>query len=575
MSIGKSKILMLALLLCLMIPSALAADVSVVNSEDWSDVFSVLLAKSLEGERAFFLNSDTIVSLTKVLSQTDTLYVYESDEPFIRGLDRQLSSVGYDASLEASSDSFNLDLDPQNGRYYVIARDNPRISLSLASLAVKDNAWVFIVDEDNVAEVSARLEDADSVIAVGPFRRDLLEEIEPYFTRYINNDDIFQDSQDLAEIYGFENSVVLADGSLLEIEFFASKTPVLLSGYNLILDKTYDFLVENDVKSVVVVGNELAVIGEQIRSKSDKRISVFVKFGQSDTSASGKVYALTMFPLPTPRLALTVERAVYDAKEEQLVASYTNLGNAGIYQLTSLVIKDGEGNELGTASNPEVVYIGAGENIAIPFDIELPVESLDEDTIVEFYTSFGLYPSGLDIFLTMKDSFGPPFQLPLSLAEIGDDPSDIVVDDVAYYPGLKRVGVTVTNNGDNEVFYNVKVNGLIVNGLEENLFKKDSIAPLKTKTTYIPVELDKVDIQENTEFDLTVTYGNNEDFLFKNLNLKYPFKTAGGMLTGLVAGFTGDGSPVPLIIIAVVIIGLVAVFVFVKKGKKDNKRSKR
>ena len=72
---------------------------------------------------------------------------------------------------------------------------------------------------------------------------------------------------------------------------------------------------------------------------------------------------------------------------------------------------------------------------------------------------------------------------------------------------------------------------------------------MKTKTTYIPVELDKVDIQENTEFDLTVTYGNNEDFLFKNINLKYPFKTAGGMLTGLVAGFTGEGSPLPVIII--------------------------
>ena len=138
----------LVFLLILTVASqASAVDIAVANSEDWTDVYSVMLMSSLEGDRGFFLNSDSITGFTKVVSDRDTINVYESNTPYIDNLESQLNSVDYTAEQVTESSQLNLDLDPQTGRYYVISSDNPRISLSLAPLALKEDAWVFIVDD--------------------------------------------------------------------------------------------------------------------------------------------------------------------------------------------------------------------------------------------------------------------------------------------------------------------------------------------------------------------------------------------------------------------------------------------
>lgn len=559
-------VIVLSVMLFILAPNVLA-DAIVSNSQDWSDSYSIALRASLNGDRAFFLNSDAVSSLTKIISKTEPVRVYESSsEPFIKNLHKQLSSVGYDAVLTAQSNDFNIDLDPKTGSYYVISYDNPRISLSLASLAVKTNSWVFIVTEDNVGDVLASLKSAKSVVGVGNFKRDILNQLEPYFTDRINNNDVFKDSQDLAKEFGPTSDIVLADGQFLEMEFFQTKNPVLLSGHNKILDDTYDFLVDQHIKSVVIVGNELAVVGEQIRSRSNKEINVFVKFGQSDTTNSGKVYALTMYPLPKPKLALTVQQAIYDQKTKELVATFKNLGNAGVYELTTVSVKN-DGAELATAADQNVVYIGAGELLPVRFPMIIPPAAITEDTTVEFYTSFGLSPTGLDSFLTMENRYGPPFSLPLTLLELEDDGSDLTLENVAYYKGVKRVGLSIYNNGSETTYYSAKVNNLIVNGLEKNLYKEDSILPGQTKITYIPVELDSVDIQENNEFDVFITYGTDANFQLKTINAKYPFKLeSGSALTGFVTGSAGKATGVGLVVVIIVIIVL---FLLAKK-KKEN-----
>ena len=566
------RALLLFTMMAILSMGTVAADTAVVNSRDWVDVYSVLLSEAQDGNRAFFLNSDITTSLTKIMAKTDIVQVYEPDDSFTNNLHRQLSSVGYDARDFSTSDSLNLDLDPQLGRYYVISRDNPRISISLAPLAVKEQAWVLVVDEDNIDAVVTRLESANDVIAVGNFRRDLLQELEPVITEEIRNNDVFADSQELATRFGIDRNVVLADGSFLETEFFVANNPVLLSGYNRILDQTYDYLIDEEVQSVVIVGNELSVIGEQIRERSDKEISVFVKFGQSDTVNSGRVYALTMFPLPKPRLALTVTSAKYDPENRQVIATFENLGNAGIYKLTSINVVDEEGETIADASSDEVVYIAAGEVLPLIYNVTIPPGALESST-VEFFTSFGLYPAELDTFLTMQNQFGPPFSVPLTLADFEADPSKISIVDVAYYTNLKRVGVTIQNEGENLVYYNVKINGLIVNGLEQDFFKQDSIRAGEEKTTYISATLDDIDLEENQEFSVALNYGQDEDLLLNNVNVKYPFQTTStGIFAGLATGLGGTGSIVVLVIVILVVVGIV--FYFLKpKGPQPVRRT--
>ncbi|MFW6378699.1 MAG: hypothetical protein ACOCZV_01630, partial [Nanoarchaeota archaeon] len=249
-----------------------AEEVHIANSQDWVDVYSVMLRSSIDGERGLFLNSKSVEGISKLISEKDEFHIHASEDPYLPNFATQLSSQGYTVGLEQTSSEFNLDLDHFPDTYFVLSRDSPRLSLSLAPVAIREDAWVLIVDETNVDIVSDRLSGAEEVVAVGEFQRSILDSIEPHITERINNKILFEDSQELVDRFGVDDSMVLADGSFLEVEFFNEKTPVLLSGGNKVPEETFEFLEKHDVDSVVIVGNNLAVIGEQIRSKSEKNI---------------------------------------------------------------------------------------------------------------------------------------------------------------------------------------------------------------------------------------------------------------------------------------------------------------
>ncbi len=561
-------LLVLVLLLTLVASSVVAgASINLVNSKSWEDVYSVMLYGSLNKERSFFVNSESLTSLTRVIPSSIDINLYESENPFINNVDKQLSSGGYNVIRQEEGKNLNLELDPRNGRYILVGEGNYRIALSLAPYAVQENAWVFFVNDENLDDIVERISNANLVLAVGNFKRDVLTEVEPHFTDWINNNNLFKDSQEIATRFPSLKNVVIADGTMLESEFFSTDNPVLLSGLNKILDDTFTFLQEHNVKNVVIVGNRLSVVGEQIRSRSNKKIAVFVKFGQSDASNNGKVYALSMFPTPQPVPKLVVTKAIYNPSSQEIIAYYSNEGNIELYSLSTISVKNGN-EELGSASDSEARFIGVGEVLPVRYDLPLPLDELTEDTVVEFYTSYGLLPSQLDTFLTMKNKYGPPFSIPLVVKDIEDDDSSLTLVDAAYFKYLKRIGVTLTNPGANRVNYAIKIKGLIVNGLKKDLFKKGSIGPGETKSTYLPVELDKVDMMENEEFHITVLYGKDADFLIKSLKQDLPFVVkSGSLITGMVASFTGEASPVAAIIIVLVLVGIAGFFFYRSKKK--------
>ena len=559
---GAMRILTITLFVLFIASSAAAVEVSVANSRDWVDVYSVQLHGALNDNRVTFLNSESMTGLLRTVSDRADLIVYESQErPFNRNLAPKLESAGYTVLEDARIDSFNLDLDPQNGRYFVISEDYYRISVAVAPIAIEEDRWVLVANADRIDEIAARLENAESVVAVGSFRRDLLARIEGSFDEWISEDSIFIESQMLAERSQDSSRLILSDGFSLEAEFFNAQTPVLLVGYNRITDQTYEWILENDVRNIVVIGNRLAVVGEQVRERSGRQIGVFIKFGQSDTQNTGRIYALTMFPLPQPLLGLTVQRAVYDPDLRQLIAYFENIGNIGLYETTTISVKNDD-TEIGVASDDEILYIGTGEVLPKRYDVDIPVDEIGEDTVAEFFTSFGLSPGELDTFLTMEGRYGPPFSVPLIVASIETGDVQLELLDAAYYTRLNRIGVTLRNNGTEDVHHNVRIRRIIVNGLEEDLFASDVIRAGETKTTYLPVRLDEVDLEENTVLDIDIVYGASPDSLFSRIVEQRPFTVrAGGLLAGLAIG-TGGAAIVGLV--AVLLIAAIGMFIYIR-----------
>jgi hypothetical protein len=528
------------------------ADLDIVNSRDWADVYSVMLHSSFKSQQTTFLNTESLGVLTKFFNSRTPLQIYESNNPYIRNLGAQLTATGYNVKNEYNSKDFSIELDIQSGNYIVISQDNPRVSIPVIPLAQKTNSWVLIVSPDNLDQVEDKLKNSLNVIAVGNFPRDVLEKIEPHFDERINTNDIFQDSQAIALKIGDMDNVLLVDGNFIENEFFTSRVPIILSGTNRVLKGTLDFMIENNVKSIIIVGNELAVVGEQIRSGSNKKISVFIKFGQSDVEGTGKVYSLTYFPFPSDVLSLTITEAIYDFENKQLAVYFKNLGTTGLFFLNTLSVENRDETKLGSVTDSDVRYLGSNEVLPVIYDLDLPLNEINNETIVKFYTSFGITPTGLDNFLTMDNKYGPPFTLKLDLGELAQDDSEIEVISLVYYKSYNRLGVKVNNLKENPVFYRIKIPSIIVNGVEQNFDKQDSVEGLSEKITYLNVKLDSIDIIENSKVDLVVQYGESEEILLKTLPTTFELGVKGGI-------------PIVLIVIVgivIVAIAILALFVF-------------
>ncbi len=230
-----------------------------------------------------------------------------------------------------------------------------------------------------------------------------------------------------------------------------------------------------------------------------------------------------MFPLPEQTLSLDIGDVIYDKDRKELIVQFMNDGDAGLYEFSTIsVLKDDM--ILASVSDIDPNYLGKEETISVPYSMDLPIDSLEGDVRVEFYTSYGALPSQLDAYLTNEDNFQPPYTTPLSVRTVGSEIGNISIEDVAYYRDFNRVGITLSNPNQRDVYVSVKINGLVVNGLEKNLYKESRIAGDDSKTVYLPVSLDRIDMKENDLFDVTILYGPDEDFKLKKIVREYPFE---------------------------------------------------
>jgi len=112
-------ILCVSLILVVFLQPVNAIDVA--NSKEWQDVYSVLMKTTQEKNQGTFIKSESFTEITKIVGSGVPITLYESsDDPFISGLEGQLSAGGFTVPETIKSDDFALDLDPQTGKYIVI-----------------------------------------------------------------------------------------------------------------------------------------------------------------------------------------------------------------------------------------------------------------------------------------------------------------------------------------------------------------------------------------------------------------------------------------------------------------------
>ncbi|MFP4645504.1 MAG: hypothetical protein ACLFNB_02555 [Candidatus Woesearchaeota archaeon] len=522
---GVFYFLLIPFVLLLLIGVVQANPVHVANSHDWKDAYSVMLHASLEGnERSYALSSHSVERLTDGVSSEDTVKIYQSATPYVEELEQELKRRGYPVGHVTESSNLNLELDPKTGSYFVISSENPRLTPSLAPLALQRKGWVLFVNETNAQAVSSRLETANEVIAVGEFKRDVLKHISHSFTDRINTGMVYADSQELAERFGTDSTIMLSDGSYLESDYFTDKMPVLITGREKMSDSTFSFLNSMSIDSVVVVGMPHATIGNQVRRASDGTIRVLVKFGESDKENSGVVNSLSLFPLPSSRISLVVTDALYDHTDDELVVTYHNTGSTGTYVFSTISINQDD-SEIGSVSDKDSQFLAPGERLSVRYNITLPPQSLVRESNAVFYTSYGHYKTHLDSQLTANNSAEQPFSIPLTIKNFTQDTTQVQIEDIVYRTDKEEVKITLYNNGSEDANASVTIKDVIINGLEKTLNEKTTVKSGRKEVINIPASLDRIDLKENDRFSLRVTYGASDNMMSKRIEQQYPFKT--------------------------------------------------
>lgn len=573
----KTFALCLALLLSLtLLFSVSSAKVVVVNSRDWKDVYSGVMYADYKGLSSTFLNSESPDAVLKTIPKGEEILLLESStQPFIPDFENLLKSQGYKVETKKFTHA-NLELVDELGlkKFIFVEESYPYNAMIVAPYAELTKSWVFIVSDDNVDDVTSKLSGAESVIAVGLFKSSIKNALAPYVSEIISTNSKFKDSVEIAKRFIAikpTTQVLVCDGRYIEPELISGSrglSPVLLVGPNLLPDEITEFLLDYNIKTVVIVGNQLSVVGESIRKATNRKTVVFIKFGIGHASGTQMGFsALTMFPLPTYEARLSTESVFYSPKQGRIFVRFKNDGKVGVFEFTSLTVKSGD-EVVAKAADKEPQFIGGGETYTASFDVKIPGERLAENLTVILYTSYGDSPNALDKYITATGKYGPPLQLPLKIEEIKDN-SKVQLVSLSYYRISKRFGVKVKNIGDVTAYVDAELPDVSVSGISQTLGYEgvEKVEPGKEAELLIPADLTDLEVKALDKQRVKVLYGENKNLLINKIDreMKVNIEEIGGGITGLI---TGAGS---YIIGAVILVVLIVGFLFWRKRKSSTK----
>ena len=372
---------------------ALEGDRIIANSEDWEDVYSTMLYASLTGAEGEFLTSTQHgpIILNGIPTTESIGIVTSEDVPFVFGYEGTVNSRGYEDVEEISVESANLELIEESELnniedFIIVGNSYGYSAIAVTPYAVATNAWVFLADRINIAEIENILSgrQVDNLLIYGFVEREVQQALEPYNPKYIDSGDRFKDNIEIVEEFKKikeAKQVLLSNGEFIEKELIAGTHPVLFTGRDNVPEPIAEYLKGSDISVGVLVGNELINAATNIRR--DAGISVMVKFAQgarSQVAGVSAVEGLDLFYLPTPTLNLGIHSIKYNRASEKVEVTYHSTSNVPIYLKGTVEILSETDNVRAGDQDPIFIAPNDFKTIVYP-DIELEGEGLSGEVV--------------------------------------------------------------------------------------------------------------------------------------------------------------------------------------------------
>jgi len=509
-------------------PFAFAIDQIVANSQDWQDVYSAYIYGSLLEKNVFYVVEETqgLQLYTDVLERAkrDVLLINSDKEPYIFGSRLKLESLGFRVE-ELTEKNINLELakklvdEKEVNSFIVVDNALGYNSIVVAPYAIVSNSYVLFANKENLDGVVAFLEsvNVEGLIVYGHLDRLVRGKLEVFSPTVINTGDKYLDNIKIIEkfldIRPNAKQLILTNGEFIEPTFFSNEFPVLLMGTSYIPTRVLDFIKDEDMKTAIVVGYELAESAIELRKSTGLRI--FLKYGQG---RNGEMFALDIYPIPSHIPVVDLGDIRYNIATKKLEVTFENTGDVFAYvQSLSHAFKV-DGFEVGRVGDEEAFFLSDGDVITLTYDADL-IGYLDDVVLVESKVIFG------DTLDSLDRSFSKETIMDTVTVE---DNSRIRISKVLYNTKTKRFEVTVDNIGERDAYVKAELKDMLINDEKATMVsEQQEIYRGDSSVFKIKVVLDEVDIADNPSVTVSARYGEREDSLIKSATEEFPLVLTG------------------------------------------------
>ena len=177
------------------------------------------------------------------------------------------------------------------------------------------------------------------------------------------------------------------------------------------------------------------------------------------------------------------------------------------------------------------------------------------------YVIYGESKNSLEKVIDL--TFCPSCDKSIQIVNVIDD-CNLVIDGVSYDTGKKSFVIDISNPSESECFANVEVFDVITNG-EMHDYGTDKAVKIEShesKSVKVRAELDEVDLEENQIVNARALFGQRESALVKEFEGEFELK-----ILSFAETLINNVSFVLLPVIAILLAGLVWVFIRVRNGK--------
>lgn len=512
------------LLLAVIIPAA-SAEILIANSASWENVYSAGIYAKLEGHDFKFLVSPKHTERMKdEFKQGAELIVVESSKvPYAKNYASRLERSGFTAQrISIPEESGNLDLAKRTdvNRFYIVDPTFGYDAISVAPLAIKDNAYVLFTTQENIRDIAAFLStrQVEQITLVGELDEQVRTTLANYNPQVIREGSKYKNNIAIADKMKKETGSlqgILTNGEFLEETVFVAgdkKEPVIYIGTERPPQETMNYLRTAGFKTLVLLGNDL--LGSARRIKDLMGIPIFVKFAKGQTEVGGQffknVQGLDMFPVPILDMLLTLKGIGYNTATRQVEFTIQNERPIRTYLQPSILIQ-ADGEPVGSIGDEGTQVLGDNEQRGYSYDIDL-TEHLGKNLTADIFIPYGYTEDELDEAIVTE--------LPLLTISAEDD-CEMDILDAAYNKDTQRFIIELKSN--KECYAQASVKELMVD--DKRIRAVGEVERIKgTKEVTIKQRMNEVDIADNPEITVEVSYGSRETLLVKTTQRTFEWK---------------------------------------------------